>query len=101
MTTFSNLQPYQQEFLDKIMARTTVTKRFQVVPGLTPYSLKNTSVGSYSILIEDYIWWMDNEREILNWMVDHLPEGIDHQQGMVIFFPTDEDRVVFLLKWGG
>ena len=52
-------------------------------------------------MIEDYVWWMDTERDILNWMVDHLPFGIDHQHGMMIYFPTDEDRVMFLLKWGG
>jgi hypothetical protein len=51
------------------------------------------------LMIEDYVWWMDNEREILNWMVDNLPRGIEHQQGMTITFDTDQDRMMFLLRW--
>lgn len=50
-------------------------------------------------MIEDYAWWMDNERDILNWMVDNMPQGIDHQQGMFLYFPTDRDRIGFLLRW--
>lgn len=67
-------------------------KRFQVagpVDGIT----------SHLLLIEDYMWWTANEREILNWMADNLPNGIDHQQGMIITFDTDQDRMMFLLRW--
>ena len=68
----------------------TTTKRFQLIqlqykPGL---------------MIEDFIWWMDNEREILNWMVDRLPRGIEHQEGMSLVFDNEQDRIMFLLKWG-
>ena len=68
-------------------------KRFQMVsaPGLS---------SGYLLMIEDYMWWTTNEREILNWMADNLPHGIDHQQGMFVYFPTDNDRIAFLLKWG-
>ena len=51
------------------------------------------------LVIEDYRWWVDNEREILNWMVERLPRGIDHQEGMMIIFDSDEDRMLFLLRW--
>jgi hypothetical protein len=51
-------------------------------------------------MIEDFIWWMDNEREILNWMVDRLPRGIEHQEGMSLVFDNEQDRIMFLLKWG-
>ena len=57
--------------------------------------------GSHNILmISDYIYWLDNEREILNWMVDRLPRGIDHQEGMTIAFDNEQDRLMFLLRWG-
>ena len=52
------------------------------------------------LMIADYVWWMDNERDILNWMADKLPEGIDHQQGMTITFGNEQDRLMFLLRWG-
>jgi hypothetical protein len=51
-------------------------------------------------MIVDYMWWTDNEREILNWMNESLPRGIDHQQGMVLTFDTDFDRINFLMRWG-
>jgi hypothetical protein len=51
------------------------------------------------LMIKDYTWWHDHEREILNWMTEHLPDGIDHQEGIVIRFDTDKDRMMFLLRW--
>ena len=55
--------------------------------------------NSYLLMIVDYMWWTDNEREILNWMVDNLPRGIEHQQGMVLTFDSEQDRMMFLLRW--
>jgi hypothetical protein len=52
-----------------------------------------------SLFIENFVWWMDNEREILNWMVDHLPRGIEHQTGMAITFDSEQDRLMFLMRW--
>lgn len=60
-----------------------------------PYNLHY----KYGLMIQDYMWWTENEREILNWMAENLPEGIDHQQGMTITFDTDKDRMMFLLRW--
>lgn len=53
----------------------------------------------YLLMIADYMWWTNNEREILNWMNDNLPRGIDHQQGMVLTFDSDKQRMMFLLRW--
>lgn len=64
-------------------------KRFQLVSG----------IYNYSLMIEDYMWWADNEREILNWMAENLPRGIEHQQGMILTFDTDKQRMMFLLRW--
>ena len=74
-------------------------KHFQLVPGMMNVGSMPQGVGSYGLMIEDYVWWMDNERDILNWMVDNLPEGINHQQGMFIYFPTENDRIIFFLRW--
>ena len=51
------------------------------------------------LMIQDYMWWTENEREILNWMAENLPNGIEHQQGMTITFDSVEDRMMFLLRW--
>lgn len=60
-----------------------------------PYELHH----KHGLMIQDYMWWHANEREILNWMAEHLPEGIDHQQGMTVTFNSDQDRMLFLLRW--
>jgi hypothetical protein len=67
-------------------------KRFQLVN--SPFS------GQPSLMIVDYAWWADNERNILNWMAESLPRGIDHQEGMTITFDNDYDRINFLMRWG-
>lgn len=60
-----------------------------------PYTLHHKE----GLMIQDYRWWVANEREILNWMAEHLPRGIDHQAGMTIDFDTEQDRMMFLLRW--
>ena len=60
-----------------------------------PYALHH----QYGLMIQDYMWWTENEREILNWMAEHLPRGIEHQQGMTITFDSDQQRIMFLLRW--
>jgi len=51
------------------------------------------------VIIQDYMWWGANEREILNWMAEHLPRGIEHQRGMTVEFESEQDRMMFLLRW--
>ena len=49
--------------------------------------------------IEDYNWWTQNEKDIVLWMDDHLPRGRDHQQGIVIKFDNEQQRLMFMLRW--
>ena len=63
-------------------------------------------VGGYSpvtkqqmLLIADYMWWTANEPEILSWMDANLPRKRDHQQGMILTFDTEQDLMLFLLRW--
>lgn len=67
-------------------------KKFQLLPTLVD--------GSLCLVIIDVHWWVDNEREVLNWMAEILPRGIDHQEGMVLKFDNDFDRINFLMRWG-
>ena len=106
------LEPWQAEMLIKIekgpltisMGRQTgksswysMLRNFMEKPSsrFVSYTLDDT-VG---LMIQDYMWWTDNEREILNWMEANLPEGIEHQQGMTVTFDTDQQRMMFLLRW--
>lgn len=63
-------------------------------------------VGGYSpltrqqlLVIADYMWWTENETAILEWMTNNLPRGRDHQQGMIITMDSEQDLMMFLLRW--
>lgn len=55
--------------------------------------------GEYIVIIEDYAWWHVNHFDITDWMREHLPKGEEHQQGMVLTFDSEEQRMWFLLRW--
>lgn len=67
-------------------------KKFQLLPRLAD--------GSLCLVIVGVHWWIANEREVLNWMTEILPQGIDHLEGMVLKFDNDFDRINFLMRWG-
>lgn len=81
------LQPYQRKLLDLMTEKPA--NRF------VPFTLHH----QYGLMVQDYMWWTENDREILNWMAEHLPKGIEHQQGMTVTFDTEHDRLMFLLRW--
>ena len=63
-------------------------------------------VGGYSpvskqqmLMIADYRWWVNNESAILEWMDANLPRGRDHQTGMIVSFDSDQDLLLFMLRW--
>ena len=81
---------YWKEAHDQVMAEMNKpSSRF------VPYDLHH----KHGLMIQDYMWWHANEREILNWMEANLPNGIEHQQGMTVTFDTDQERMMFLLRW--
>ena len=51
------------------------------------------------LFIEDYAWWVQNDKDVVMWMDDNLPRGRDHQQGMVISFDNEQQRLMFMLRW--
>lgn len=51
------------------------------------------------IVITDYRWWTNNEKEIYAWMDQCLPRGRKHQQGMVVVIEDEADASNFLLRW--
>jgi len=53
----------------------------------------------YYIIIADYRWWTNNEKEIYAWMDQCLPKGRLHQQGMVVIIENEADASNFLLRW--
>jgi hypothetical protein len=68
-------------------------------PGNRFLLVNDPTSGNPSLMIVDYSWWTENEREILNWMNETLPRGVEHQQGMTLMFDTGYDRILFLMRW--
>jgi hypothetical protein len=50
-------------------------------------------------VICDPAWWVDNEEEIHAWMDEHIAGGSSCQLGMTIQFKSDQDQLLFLLRW--
>ncbi len=55
--------------------------------------------GQQILMIADYMWWSNNEDSILAWMDANLPRGRDHQTGMIVSFDSEQDLMLFLLRW--
>lgn len=51
------------------------------------------------VIIYDYNWWWQNEKEIVEWCNDVMDKNWT-KQGMIVNFTTEEDRLQFLLRWG-
>jgi len=57
------------------------------------------TMPDYYIIINNYVWWAANEKEIYAWMKQCLPNGIEHHKGMVVTLNHEHDVTNFLLKW--
>jgi len=68
-------------------------KKNRFIPGYSPLSRQ------MMLIIEDYVWWTQNEQEIRGWMDDNLPGGREHHQGMIINFDNEQQRLMFMLRW--
>jgi len=56
--------------------------------------------SDYMVVIADFAWWIQNERDIYTWMERNLPNGRMHHEGMTVSLPSQEQVTAFLLKWG-
>lgn len=51
------------------------------------------------LIIADYAYWVENQKDLEQWMRNTLPRGLAHQQGMILNFDNEEQRTWFLLRW--
>jgi hypothetical protein len=52
------------------------------------------------LMIADPVYCENNESAIYEWMMEHLTDGVSQHEGMCIWFNTEQQRLMFLLKWG-
>ena len=57
------------------------------------------SMPCHYIIISDFRWWNENEKEIYAWMDECLPRGRKHLEGMVVVIDDAVDASNFLLRW--
>ena len=77
------------EFLNGVV-KTTTGGRF--------IAAKSPVDDQLSLIIEDYVYYMQNIQGIEEWMKMH--KTTIKQAGMMIYFENDADRTMFLLRWG-
>ena len=53
------------------------------------------SISSTKLIIEDYMFYNDNEKEIENWLELHDA----NREGLIIDFPSEQIKTWFLLRW--
>tara|TARA_R110000851_G_scaffold21258_2_gene63861 strand:+ start:3250 stop:3543 length:294 start_codon:yes stop_codon:yes gene_type:complete len=59
----------------------------------------DAEMPDYYIIMHDFTWFLNNEKEVTAWMDENLPRGRKHRHGMLIEVPTEADASKFLLKW--
>ena len=60
-----------------------------------PYLLNH----KHGVRIADYKWWHDNHYDVTDWMREHMPRGEEHALGMTIGFDSEQDVLLFMLRW--
>ena len=68
---------------------------------LTPRFEVQNNQFQPSLLIADSDWWDAHTYEVYEWMDEHLTNGRHQNQGMLIQFGNEQDRLMFLMRWGG
>lgn len=59
----------------------------------------NCHIWIHGLVICDPAWWVENEEEIYVWMDEYIEGGSTCQIGMTIQFKSDQDQLLFLLRW--
>jgi hypothetical protein len=56
-----------------------------------------SSENMYFCLIFDYLFWSDNEQDLIKWLNECCEEWT--LTGMVLSFVSETDRLAFMLRW--
>ena len=77
----------------------TIDQRWIIAPVLIPPGIIHPDwplyVDGCCLIISDYNYWMAHEAEL---EADLLAMG-GSQQGMILCFPDDETRTMWMLRW--
>lgn len=55
------------------------------------------SNNEFSLIVVDYMFYTENQHHIEKWL-NECPSGWTIE-GSILFFKTDYDRLLFLLRW--
>ena len=65
--------------------------------GIKFVEAKSNRFSKPLLLLCDYVFWIANEKEIFDWCRESSIEC--RLKGMVIEFNSDEDKMLFMLRW--
>ena len=55
--------------------------------------------GSGYIILTDFLYWMHYENDLKDWCTSHLAKGELAFKGAVIEFTSEDELVLFTLRW--
>jgi len=55
--------------------------------------------GKQTYIIADYRFWMNNQVELENWLIDNTKDGVGTQEGMTLNFCNEQEELMFKLRW--
>lgn len=59
--------------------------------------LESMGFTKHCVLITDYKWYTENLKEIEQWCKQTIPYS--WRNGTIMFFGTEREKMMFLLKW--
>jgi hypothetical protein len=54
----------------------------------------------YAVLVANPKFYVEHEQEIIAWAEASLENGLQDISSMIIPFNSEEDQLLFLLRWG-
>lgn len=51
------------------------------------------------VMIKDYNFWVDHQAQLESWMDTNLSRGRKHQQGMTLTIESEQEAMLFMLRW--
>lgn len=82
------------------MKEPEVTSRFVDITdqhGIQTRHLEMMGLTKHALLIADYSWYAENEAEVDAWCKRSIPDA--WRNGMLMMFNTEQEKVMFLLRW--
>ena len=57
------------------------------------------AIGAVMMVIADVHYYMENEQEIAEWLLENTERGLNTKEGVVLNFANKEEALWFKMRW--